>query len=198
MTCWDQNWQALATISHHSSIKTPQTTHSFFYKNNEKKWKEKGEILQLYRLKTHSKQMYRVNFVNKSWSPILNHIYPWNSSVSLSLSVQFKSDQSWTHLDLQDLACVWTMLHFQADAVDVQEVQEACSTPSVSLITNTYSWLLIVLDKTTDSCRRPLRCPLSWGTVSHTGRGQVRSADFLPLPAPTHLMWRARFFPRAV
>lgn len=31
------------------------------------------------------------------------------------------------------------MLHFQADAVDIPEVQEACSTPSVSLITNTYS-----------------------------------------------------------
>lgn len=147
-------------------------------------------------------QFYPGACFNKSWSTILNHIYPWSSSVSLLLCrvavVQLNSDQSWTHLDLQDLAWVWTMLHFQADAVDVQEVQEACSTPSVSLITNTYSWLLIVLDKTTDSCRRPLRCPLSWGTVSHTGGGQVRSADFLPLPAPTHLMWRAWFFPRAV
>lgn len=142
--------------------------------------------------------------LNKSWSPILHHIYPWSSSVSMLpcgvavVSVQLKSDQSWTRLDLQDWAWVGTMLQFQADAVDVQEVQEACSTPSVSLITNTYSWLLIVLDKTTDSCRRPLRCPLSWGTVSHTGRGQVRSAEFLPLPAPTHLLWRVWFFPRAV
>lgn len=55
------------------------------------------------------------------------------------MSVQVKSDQRWAHSVSQDLACVWTRRHFQADAVDVQEVQEASSTPSVSLITNTYS-----------------------------------------------------------
>lgn len=57
----------------------------------------------------------------------------------------------------------------------------------------------------TVKCPRPrswwtVKCPRPrpWGTVRHTGRGQVRSAAFLPLPAPTPPRWRVGFPPGAV